>query len=439
MLKFLRVAFLIFLFLFFLSNLSQAQLNWKVSKDSLVNGLTVLMLEDHTAPVISYQVWYQVGSKNEVPGITGISHMHEHVMLPESDSRLIMANGGIDNAYTNFDNTVSYENLPSDKLELAVRLESERQKNLVITEEKIASEKQVIAEERRVRIDNNPNSAMTEALLNLAYTAHPYHWHIIGYMQDILNFNAEKVKEYRKLYYTPNNALVVVAGDIDPKKTMELIHKYYDDVPKGPIPPKVDEPEPPQIGERIAYLHKIAQLPAIVMGYHTPDFNHPDLYPLQVAARILFFGESSRLYHKMVYQDQSALYVGGDCFTLEDPGLFYIVAMMTPGHTVDEGKKTILDEIEKMKTELVTPQELQKAKNQLESEYIFGLQSADQKGSSLAYYQSLAGDYEAMFEVPQKFQAVTAEDVQSVVKKYLIDRNRNTVILVPEMPSQSQP
>jgi len=217
---------------------------------------------------------------------------------------------------------------------------------------------------------------------------------------------------------------------------MKLMHKYYDDLPAQPPPPKLGTVEPEQKGERIAYVHKIAQMPAFMVGYHVPELGHPDTYPLSVAARILFTGQSSRLYQRMVYQDQSALQVAGDCFLLEDPGLFFCFAIMQPGHTAEEGRNTMFEEIDRLKNEPVDEKELQKAKNQLESEFIFGLQSVSDKGFWMGYYQILLGDYSKLFEEAEKFQQVTVEDVQRVTKEYLNEKNRNVVVLVPEMPEE---
>ena len=443
MFKSIGRCFLAVLFLLFICQSGFGQISFPVEKHVLDNGLTVLISEDHSAPVVTYQVWYKVGSRNERPGITGISHLCEHMMFkgsknigPEEHSRLIQANGGIDNAWTHFDMTCYWEKIANDKLELAINLESERHKNLTPTLENFTSEREVVKEERRMGVDNSPFGAVFEQLLNTAFVAHPYHWHVVGFMSDIDNITLDDLKNHYKIYYAPNNAIAVVSGDVNPKEVMKLMHKYYDDIPAQPPPPKVGTVEPEQRGERVAYVHKIAQMPAFMVGYHIPEFGHPDTYPLSIAARILFTGQSSRLYHKMIYQDQSALYVGGDCFSLQDPGLFYSFAIMQPGHTADKGRNTLFEEIDRLKNEPVKEKELQKAKNQLESEFIFDLQSVSDKGFSIGYYQTLLGDYSKLFEEAEKFQQVTAKDVMRVAKKYFNEKNRNVVVLVPEMPEE---
>jgi zinc protease len=437
---------LISLFLAFCSQAGFGQIQFPVEKHQLDNGMTVLISEDHSAPVVSLQMWYHVGSKNERPGITGISHICEHMMFkgsekygPEEHSKIIQANGGIDNAGTSFDYTMYYEKLSSDKLELALDLEAERFKRLKPTDENFLSEREVIKEERRMAIDNSPYGVVFEQLLNTAFAAHPYHWHVIGYMSDIGNITVDDLKEHYGTYYVPANVTVVVAGDVKTEEVIKLINRYFGDVPSHSPPPKVATVEPEQIGERIAYVHKIGQMPAFAAGYHIPEFGHPDIYPLTVAARILFTGQSSRLYQKMVYQDQSALAVWGDCFSLEDPGLFFTFAIMQPGHTAEEGQQSMFEQIEKLKDEPVDSMELQKAKNQLEAEFISGLQSVSDKGSQIGYYQTVLGDYSTLFDEASKYQAVTAQDVMRVAKQYFDQNNRTMAVLVPEMPQGMPP
>jgi zinc protease len=327
-----------------------------------------------------------------------------------------------------------YEKLSSDKLELAMDLEAERMKRLTPKNENFLSERDVLKEERRMAVDNSPYGAVFEQLLNSSFTAHPYHWHIVGYMSDLENVTVEDVKQYYKTFYVPSNITVVVAGDVKPKEVMTLINKYFGDIPFQPAPKEVVTSEPPQNGERISYVHKLGQMSAFAVGYHIPEFGHPDIFPLTVAARILFTGQSSRLYQKMVYQDQSALGISGDCFSLEDPGLFFVFAVMQQGRTAEEGQQTLYEQIEKLKNEPVDPKELAKAKNQLESEFIFGLQSVSSKGQQIGYYQTIMGDYTALFDEANKYQAVTAEDIMRVAKTYFDPKNRTVAILVPELP-----
>jgi len=224
---------------------------FEVGKYVLDNGLTVLTIEDHSTPAISYQVWYHVGSKNERPGLTGISHFLEHLMFKGSEnvkaeehSKIIQANGGVDNAWTWLDNTTYWENLPSDKLDLAAFLESDRQRSLSISQESFESEKEVVKEERRWRTDNDLYGAMFEQLQNLLWVAHPYHWEVIGFMSDIEAITLEDVREHYRRFYAPNNAVVVISGDFETEEALKAIHEYHEDIPSQPPPPPVTTVEP---------------------------------------------------------------------------------------------------------------------------------------------------------------------------------------------------
>jgi len=410
-----------------------------IKETKLENGLIILTLEDHSAPVVSYQVWFRVGSRNERPGITGISHLFEHMMFkgsknigPEEHAKLVQANGGTLNAWTSNDNTTYFENLPADKLELAIRLEAEREGNLNITPENLASEREVVKEERRLRTDNSPEGALNEQLYATAFEAHPYHWPVVGWMSDLDAITLEDCQSYFKTHYAPNNATVVIVGDFKTDEAVNLVKKYYGGMPAQPPGPPVKTVEPEQLGERIVYVHKIAQVPSFFVGYHTPDINHPDIVPLKVLSQILFSGQSSRMFRKLIYDKQMALSISGGVDEQIDPGLFYIEASVKPGFTVEQVEKEIYDELEKIQTEPVSDQELQKAKNKLEANFYYGLQSVSSKASRIGYSQTIAGDYHKFFNQGEKIQAVSKEDLMRVAKQYLGDRNRTVAILVPE-------
>jgi zinc protease len=433
--KFLLPAIL----LIFIFSAARAEVLFEVGKHVLENGLTVLTVEDHSTPAISYQVWYHVGSKNEHLGLTGISHFLEHLMFKGSEhveaeehSKIIQANGGVDNAWTSFDNTTYWENLPSDKLDLAAFLESDRQRSLSIAPESFDSEKEVVKEERRWRTDNDLYGAMFEQLQNLFWVAHPYHWEIIGFMSDIEAITLEDIREHYRCYYAPDNTVLVISGDFKTEEALETVHKYYADMTAQIPPPPVTIVEPEQIGERRADVHKIAQLPSFIAGYHVPEAGHPDTYPLEVAARILFTGQSSRAYQRLIYQDQIATFIDGGVWALEDNGMFYVMAGMQSDHSTKEGEAALYEEIDKLKNQPVAEKELQKAKNQLEAQFIFGLESNSDKGEWVGYYETILGDYSIMFREPARYQAVSAQDVMRVCQKYLNEKNRTVVTLIPE-------
>ncbi|HEX9916247.1 MAG TPA: pitrilysin family protein [candidate division Zixibacteria bacterium] len=429
------------LLLLFLTQIGSAQVHFDVQKFTLDNGLTLLVAEDHSAPVASFSIWYKVGSKYERPGITGISHMCEHMMFkgtrkvrPEEFSKIVQANGGIVNAWTSFDNTTYWEKVSGDKLELVMSLEADRLKNLKLANEDFQPERNVIAEERRQTLDDQPFDAVFEQLLNHTFVAHPYHWIVIGFMSDIQSWTFDQLKNHFKTYYVPNNAVAVVAGDIKAEDALKLTKKYFGKIKAGPAPTKVTEIEPEQLGERRIEVHKIAQLPGLAVSYKVPKLGDPDSYPFEVAAKILFSGQSSRVYKKMVYDEQMALFVDGGAWILQDAGVFYAFVGMQPGRDLKEGEKALFAEIDRLCTEPVSEKELQKAKNQLESEFVFGLQGADNKGFQIGHYEAIYGDYKLLFEIGEKYQAVTVEDVMRVAKKYLDPRKRTIALLIPEAP-----
>ncbi len=410
-----------------------------IEEHFLDNGLRILTWEDHSAPVISYQVWFNVGSINERPGITGISHLFEHMMFkgskkygPEEHANIVKAHGGRLNAFTSNDMTVYFENIASDKLELVIALEAERQANLAITEENLASEREVVKEERRMRVDNSVFGDMLEQLSANAYLAHPYMWSVVGWMSDLNAITLEQCREYHRIHYAPNNATVVIVGDFNTEEALKLVEKYYGKIPRQEEPPPVVTVEPPQRGERRVYVYRQAQLPMLLAGYHIPDINSEDLPALQVAASILSEGESSRIYRKMVYEDQIALYAGGSVDESKDPSLFYAYCGMNIGRDIEEGEKELFDIIEGLAENPPTEDELQKVKNQAEADFLMSLQTNMYKGYNLGFYQTVAGDWREMLKKVDKIRSVTAEKVAEVASKYLVPRNRTTVILIPE-------
>lgn len=433
------------LMVLFVAQIGLAQVHFDVQKFTLDNGMTLLVTEDHSAPVASFALWYKVGSKCEHPGITGITHMIEHLMFkgtkkvgPEEFSRIVQANGGIDNAWTSFDNTTYWEKVSGDKLELVLGLEADRLENINLTDEVFQPERQVVAEERRWRTDDQPFGALFEQLLNHAFVANPYHWTIIGFMSDIQSFTIDQVRDYHNQYYGPNNVVAVISGDVNAKQAYELTNKYFGNIKARAILPQHTTAEPEQLGERRIEMHKIAQLPALGIGYVVPKLGDEDTYPLEVAAKILFNGQSSRTYKKLVYDEQMALFVDGGAYILQDAGLFFAFLGMQPGKDLKDGENTLLAEIGKIAIEPVSDKELQKAKNQLESEFIFGLQGADNRGFQIGYYEAIGGDYKTLFEIGKKYQAVSKEDVMRVAKKYLDPNKKTVVLLIPEMPQGVQ-
>lgn len=422
------------------------ELAFPIEKHELDNGLMVLLIPDRSAPTITIQVWYRAGSKNEQPGITGISHLFEHMMFKGSKKfpqdkfdRLVNGNGGINNAWTSFDNTTYYEVMPSDKLEIAVALEADRSRNLRINEENLNSERNVVINERLWRFDNSPFGAIYEMLFNNAFVAHPYRWLPIGFRSDIDAITLQECLEYYHIHYAPNNSFLVIAGDFDPGEAMKMVGKYYGKLKAEIEPPPVTTVEPEQRGEKRINFHKMAQLPAVIAGYKIPAGNDPDIIPLRVAGKLLFEGESSRLHHRLVYSEQKAIFVEGAAMVSEDPSLFYIAAQAVPGAEMADIEKAIYEEIDRLKKEPISDKELQKAKNQMEAEFINMLASNEDRASQVGSFEIDTRDYMNIYDYPDKIQAVTAEDVVRVADKYMSERGRTVINLIPEKPKAPEP
>jgi len=418
-----------------------AELAFPIEKHTLDNGLMVLLIPDHSAATVTLQVWYKTGSRNERPGITGISHLFEHLMFKGTDTypkdkfdRLIYGNGGINNAWTAFDNTTYYEVIPSDKLDIVMALEADRSRHLKINEENLSSERNVVINERLWRFDNSPFGALYEQLFNNAFVAHPYRWLPIGFRSDIDAITLEDCLEYYRIHYSPNNSFLVIAGDFDSKEAMKTVEKYYKSVKAELPPPPVKTIEPEQQGEKRIDYHRVAQLPAMFAGYKIPAGSDPDIIPIRVAGKILFSGESSRLYSRLVYNEQKALFIEGDAMVNNNPSLFFVGAQAVPGVDIKDVEKAIYEEIDRLKTEPISAGELQKAKNQMESEFIGGLVSNEDRAGQVGSYEIDTGDYMNIYSFPDKVQAVTAEDIMRVVNKYLVDTRRTVVTLIPEQP-----
>jgi zinc protease len=409
-----------------------------VTEKVLPNGLKVLLKEEHKAPIVTFQVWYKVGSRNERLGKTGMSHVLEHMMFkgskkygPKQFSQTVQRNGGNDNAFTSKNYTAYFETFASDRIGISLDLESDRMVDLLLDPKEFLSERAVVMEERRMRTDDDPSSTMVEQMMATAFLAHPYQWPVIGWMADLGNITRDDLYDHYRTYYAPNNATIVVVGDFETKKLMAQIEKYFGTLPRGPNVPSVGAIEPKQLGERRITVKKEAELPAIFIGYHTPDLKHPDSFALEVLQGILSSGKSSRLYKSLVYEKQIALYAGGDYDNVAvDPNLFYVYAGVMPGKKAEDVEKALYAEIEKLKAEPATDEELQKAKNQTESGYIMGQDSVFFQAMLLGQYETVAS-WKLLEKYLDGVRSVTKEDVQRVAKEYFIEDNRTVGILVP--------
>lgn len=425
------------LLLVFLASSAHA-LDLKVTEKVLPNGLKVLLKEDHKSPVVTFQIWYKVGSRNEKLGTTGMSHLLEHMMFkgskkygPKQFSQVVMKNGGNDNAFTGKDYTAYFENFASDRIGVSLDLESDRMENLLLNPGEFQSEREVVKEERRMRYEDDPTSTMVEQMMATAFMAHPYQWPVIGWMADINSMTRDDLFNHYRMYYAPNNATIVVVGDFDAKELLPRIEQSFGGIPRGAVVPKVGAVEPKQTGERRIVVKQQAELPAIFAGYHTPDLKHPDTYALEVLQGVLSSGKSSRLYKSLVYEKQLALYAGGDYDNVaNDPNLFYVYAGVMPGKAIDEVEKAIYIEIDRLKTEPVTDEELQKAKNQIEAGFIMGQDSVFYQAMLLGEFETVA-TWKQLETYVDRVRAVTKADIQRAAKEYFSEDNRTVGILMP--------
>ena len=441
-----NLAFLIF-FLYCLSiPLSEAGLRDQVFETVLPNGLKVIFLENPKAPLVTFQVWYRVGSRNEAWGKTGLSHMLEHMMFkgtektgPEEFSRIIQENGGNLNAFTSYDYTAYFENLSADRIRVAIDLEADRMQNLVLRKEDFRTERMVVMEERRMRTEDNPQAVLFEQIMATAFQIHPYRWPIIGWMEDIARFTLEDLKTYYRTYYNPVNAFLVVVGDFKKEELLPKIEKAFGSYLKGAAPNQDRDKDPPQIGERRILVKKEAQLPFLVMGYHVPNLREQDSYVLEVIATLLSGGKSSRLYQSLVREKRLVLSAEADhSLIYRDPSLFTLSADLLPGKEVAEVEKAFDQEIERLQKELVGKKELEKAKNQIEASFIFRQDSIFYQALLLARHE-IALSWRAIDDYLPSIRKVNPEDIQRVAKKYLIPDNRTVGILIPLPPKEGKP
>ncbi len=434
---------MVLLLLFFsFPPVSQAGLREQAFEAVLSNGLKVILLENHKAPLITFQVCYRVGSRNEAWGKTGLSHMLEHMMFkgtekvgPEQFSRIIQENGGNNNAFTTRDYTAYFANLSADRVQVVMDLEGDRMHNLVLREGDFSTERMVVMEERRLRTEDDPQSVLSEQLGATAFQEQPYHWPVIGWMEDIKRFTVEDLKKYYQTYYNPANAFLVVVGDFKKEDLLARIEKIFGSIPKGTPPNQEKDIDPKQTGERRILVKKEAQLPFLVMGYHVPNLRHPDSYVLEVIAALLSGGKSSRFYQNLVQEKRLVLEAEAEHSLLSrDADLFYISANPLPGKEVDEVEKALNQEIERLQKEAVKKRELDKVKNQLESSFIYSQDSLFAQAMLLARHE-VALSWKATDDYLPSIRKVTPEDIRRVAQQYLIPDNRTVGILVP-LPSK---
>jgi zinc protease len=417
----------------------------RVRETVLPNGLKIILMEDHKAPVVVFQIYYRVGSRNEALGHTGLSHILEHVMFkgtdkvaPEEYSKIIQRNGGRTNAWTTDDNTTYFATMASDRVGVVIDLESDRMTHLKLTDEVFIPERSVIMEERRLRVDNNPVADLFEQLSSTAYAAHPYEFPVIGWMSDIAQTTVDEALQHYRTYYIPNNAFVVAVGDFDSTALTAQIAEAFGSIASGAAPAAVRAVEPPQRGPRRVELKREAQLPFVAMSHHVPNLRSGDAAALEVLASILSGGDSARLHQQLVYRLRLAREAGASYdYTSIDAGLFTAYVQPLPGQTAAAAETALARELARIETVPPTARELEKAKNGIESQFVFGQDSLFYQAMQLGQYE-VAGDWRRIDDYLPAIRAVTADDIVRVARSYLRPENRTTGVLIPD-PAVSKP
>jgi zinc protease len=408
---------------------------------TLPNGLRIVMVEDHHVPVVNLQVWYHVGSKDEKPGHTGFAHLFEHLMFkgsahvgPDEHSRIIEEMGGFDNAYTNDDVTVFWQTFPSNYVDRVLWLEADRMGSLNVDQQNFVSERQVVEEERRLRVDNSPYGRAQEDLYAAAFTVHPYHHTTIGSITDLDKATVAEVRAFHDTYYRPNNATLVIVGDIDPAAIVNGAQKYFGGIPRSPQPiPRVTVQEPPQTALRtVTKFYPGVPLPAVIEAYKMPARFAPDSYPLDLAANILAGGESSLLYQSLVYKQRIAVEAVGFGNFTEDPNLFWVIAVMNEGRTAQDGKAALDSVLDGIKTKPVSTQELEKAKNQEVSDAILGRETDEEKANALGEAAVIGKNPDLVNTELAQYEAVTAAAIQHAADEYFVPNHETILFYLPQ-------
>ena len=409
----------------------------------LKNGLRVIVSEDHSAPVFSVAVTYNVGSRDERPGRTGFAHLFEHMMFKGSEQvgpgehfTLIFNNGGSMNGTTNKDRTLYYDTLPSNQLDLALFLEADRMWSLEITKENLDNQRNAVQEERRLGLDNQPYSKSFELLEELAYSNLAYKHSVIGSMADLSAATVDDVKSFFRTYYAPNNAILSVVGDVKTADVLEKARKYFDRIPSQPAPPAVDMTEPPQTAEKRQTVDDpLAKLARVDIVWHTPPALAPDDDALTLLASVLSTGRSSRFYDSLVRLQQLTGGVNASAAGTRGPGLFQVGGTALPGKSVADLEQAIYAEIEKVKTGPIAPWEIEKARNAQKRQVVSALTSSLQRAIQLGDYAMRANDPNLINTYVDRMDKVTAADLQRVAKQYLVQTTRTVVVTMPKAPA----
>ncbi|OGB65640.1 MAG: hypothetical protein A2Y94_06885 [Caldithrix sp. RBG_13_44_9] len=406
----------------------------------LENGLQVIMLKNHQVPVVAVDIWYKVGSKDEKPGKSGFAHLFEHMMFEGSENvgkaehmKLLTDVGGTVNGSTTQDRTNYWQVVPANQLELALWLEADRMRSLKINLENFENQRATVKEERRLRIDNQPYMPVIYELKDqISYRNFAYQHSVMGSMEDLDRATLEDVTAFHSLYYRPNNAVMAVVGDFTVQQAYTLVKKYFSKIPTGAAIPAVDLSESRcQREVRFTFPDSFAPFPAILISQLIPERTHSSFYPLELLEKILFDGESSRFYRKLVEEEQLALHVVGGQDGKFGPALFFLFAQLHPEKKLLDLEKTIYAEFEQLQSRGVSEEELEKAKNKVRTDFVSQQESVRSLADTLCMYHTVYQQPERFFTELERFEKITATEVQAAAKEFLGPDGRSVIEIIP--------
>ncbi|MCH7772918.1 MAG: insulinase family protein [Bacteroidetes bacterium] len=433
---------LIIIFFFAVTILPQTKVE-DIQTFTLKNGMKIIVLEDHSIPNANMYLFWKVGSRNEYPGITGLSHFFEHMMFngskkygPKMFDRTMEANGGANNAYTSENVTVYTDWFPTSAIDVIFDLEADRIANLQFDDKMIESERGVVLSERSTGLENSPLWQLWEQVQGAAFFAHPYSIPVIGYESDIKNWTKEDLQTYFATYYSPGNCVVVIVGNVSVNEVKSLSEKYFEPIAVGPPPRKIHTVEPEQDGERRVNVKRDVPSPYVMLAHHVPQTNSEDYYALSLLESILSSGNTSRLYSSLVDERQLAVWIATDYSHSFDPYIFSIYGVCSKGISPSLLENSIIAELEKIIKDGVKADELNKVKNQKLMEFYHTMETINGKANTIGTYELFFGDYKKLFSAPKDFAKVTAEDIQRVAEKYFTKKNRTVGILMAEEEAQ---
>lgn len=408
--------------------------SFQVNRILFPNGLKLVVIEDHSSPTFAYQTWFNVGSRDEVPGKTGLAHLFEHMMFKETKNlkegefdRLLEGAGAQgENAFTSRDYTAYIQEMPASELELIIKAEAERMTQVIVNDQSFKTEREVVQNERRFRTENSPDGIMDQVLFEIAFEKHPYHWPVIGYQKDLDSMTAEDAARFYHTFYAPNHATIVVTGDIKTDEVNRLVEKYYGNLPAQPTPQRPFIAEPIQKMARTRQLKLNVQLEKLMMGYQIPGFNHEDVPILEMIQTILTEGKTNRLRNALV---ETGIAGSVSSFGLgdRDPSLFVFMVNLQKGKKASQAERVILEQLKKLSTSLVSDQELQRAKNLNQASFYRNLQTNFERAYFLGFHETVGGHFSVGLDHQKRLSAVTAEDVKRVAAKYFQPHSRTVI------------